>query len=111
MYVSLVGILSSFSVILAPLYLGLKELLAIILIEKAFVFEALETLENLRIIQILKKMEYCGNFRQIFAALFCSHLCHCSYVVVWPSDFALAAVAGLTSAAKRLLFGYSGRQY
>ena len=38
---------------------------------------------------------------------FCSHLCHCSYVAVWPSDFALAGVAVLTSAAKRLLFGFS----
>ena len=33
---------------------------------------------------------------------FSSHLCHCSYVAMWRSDFALAVVAVLTSAAKRL---------
>ena len=38
---------------------------------------------------------------------FSSHLCHCSDVAMWRSDFALAVGAVLTSAAKNILFGFS----
>ena len=48
-------------------------------------------------------MEYYGNFvSKYLLHYFSSHLCHCSDVAMWRSDFALAVVAVLTSAAKRL---------